>query len=154
MLNTGRPQVGDDFAKFRSNYLDIPNEPLYPFGYGLSYTSFEYGDPSLSDTALSRGGAITMYIDVKNTGQRAGSETVQMYIRDVYGSISRPVKELKGFEKIHLEPGESARVEFQIDEELLKFYNYDLEFVAESGEFYVFIGPNSRDVKMRKFWLE
>jgi len=154
MLNTGRPFEGDDFAKFRSNYLDIPNAPLYPFGYGLNYTTFEYGALTLSDTTLQRGGSITASIPVTNTGQRPGSEVVQLYIRDVVGSISRPVLELKGFEKVALQPGATKTVQFRIDEALLKFYNYDLEYVAESGAFIAFVGPHSRDTQGKGFRLE
>ncbi|MCB0632953.1 MAG: beta-glucosidase BglX [Lewinella sp.] len=153
MLNTGRPYNGEQASKFKSNYLDIPNEPLYPFGYGLNYTTFEYSDLSISGSELKRDGSLTVNVTVKNTGTRAGSEIVQMYIRDVVGSISRPKRELKGFEKIQLAVGESKTVTFTIDEELLKFYNYDLNFVAESGEFQVFVGPNSRDTEMKTFNL-
>lgn len=152
MLNTGRPQ-GDSYAKFRSNYLDIPNEPLYPFGYGLSYTTFEYGEISLSDTTFSSGGQIEASVTVTNTGDLRGPEVVQLYIRDLMGSISRPVKELKGFQKIMLDPGQSQEVTFTINEDLLKFYNSDLEFVAEPGKFHLMIGPNSRDVEMVGFEL-
>lgn len=151
MLNTGRPYDGGDSPKFKSNYLDIPNEPLYPFGYGLSYTQFEYGKPSLSNTKIAKGGKVTLSVTVKNTGNRAGSEIVQMYIRDVVGSISRPLKELKGFEKIMLKPGEEKSVRFVIDESLLQFCNSDLEWVVEPGQFQVFVGPNSRDVQMLSF---
>ena len=153
MLNTGRPFVGERFDKFKSHYLDIPNAPLYPFGYGLSYTTFEYGTPSLTQTQISSGGKTTARIVVTNTGYRKGREIVQMYIRDVVGSISRPLKELKGFQKIELEPGESKTIFFPIDEELLKFYNSNLEFIAEPGEFEVFIGPNSQDVQKLSFTL-
>lgn len=151
MLNTGRPYNGEEFSKFKSNYLDIPNEPLFPFGYGLTYTQFEYGTVLLSDTVLQKNGHLTVSVPVKNSGSRAGSEIVQLYIRDVVGSISRPVKELKGFEKIQLQPGETKEVTFQINEELLKFYNYNLQYVAEPGRFLVMVGPNSRDVAVRGF---
>lgn len=154
MLNTGRPYRGEQASKFKSNYLDIPNEPLYPFGYGLTYTTFEYGPLSISDTTLARDGSISVSVEVTNTGERPGSEIVQLYIRDVVGSISRPMKELKGFEKIRLEPGQSTTVTFEISEELLKFYDYDLQFVAEAGEFHAFVGPNARDGEMVRFVLE
>lgn len=153
MLNTGRPYRGEQFSKFKSNYLDIPNEPLYPFGYGLNYTTFEYGEMTLSDSTLARDGSITASVTVTNTGERGGREIVQLYIRDMVGSISRPVMELKGFEKVDLQPGETKEVQFRIDEELLKFYNYDLEYVAESGAFHVFVGPDSRDVQLKRFRL-
>ncbi|MCB9292133.1 MAG: beta-glucosidase BglX [Lewinellaceae bacterium] len=151
MLNTGRPYNGEENRKFLSNYLDIPNEPLYPFGYGLSYTQFEYGKPALSHAEMTKGGKVTLSVTVKNTGERPGAEVVQMYIRDVVGSISRPVKELKGFEKITLQPGEEKTVRFPIDESLLQFCNGDLEWVVEPGLFQVFVGPNSRDVQVLSF---
>lgn len=151
MLNTGRPHRGDAFAKFRSNYLDISNAPLYPFGYGLSYTHFEYTNLRISGESLGSNGELRVSVEVTNTGDRAGKEIVQLYIRDVVGSISRPVKELKGFEKISLAPGETQTVTFTIDEELLKFYNADLEWVVEPGQFEVFVGPNSRDLEQLSF---
>ena len=152
--NTGRPLAeGQWFSKFRSNYLDVTNEPLYPFGYGLSYTTFEYKDLKLSQSSFKPGGSITASITVSNTGKFAGKETVQMYIRDLVGSSTRPVKELKGFQKISLNPGESKTVSFQISADDLKFYNTDLKFVAEPGDFNVFIGTNSRDVNTTKFTL-
>lgn len=149
MLNSGRPWEGTGGPKFKSNYLDIPNEPLYPFGYGLSYTTFEYGTPELSSTEMKD--KIALSVKVKNTGSRRGKETVQLYLRDVVGSISRPLKELKGFKKIELEPGEEKTVRFVIEEEMLKFYNSELQFVAEPGEFHVMVGPNSRDVQKLSF---
>lgn len=151
MLNSGRPYDGGDSPKFKSNYLDIPNEPLYPFGYGLSYTQFEYGKPNLSGTEMSKDGKLTLSVTVKNTGNREGNEIVQLYIRDVVGSISRPMKELKGFDKIMLKPGEKKTVRFDIDESLLQFCNSDLQWVVEPGAFEVFVGPNSRDVQMLSF---
>ncbi|MFT4761956.1 MAG: beta-glucosidase, partial [Saprospiraceae bacterium] len=154
MLNTGRPYHGEEASKFKSNYLDIPNEPLYPFGYGLSYTNFEYGDLSVKEVTLSGEATVSISVNVKNTGKRAGSEVVQLYIRDVVGSISRPMKELKGFEKINLEVGESKEVSFKIDRELLKFYNSELEWVAEPGEFEVFIGGSSMDIQKMELELK
>ncbi|MFK1846338.1 beta-glucosidase BglX [Bacteroides fragilis] len=146
--NTGRPlQEGRWFEKFRSNYLDVSNESLYPFGYGLSYTTFAYSDIHLSSTEMSADGELTATVTVTNTGSRDGAEVVQLYIRDLVGSVTRPVKELKGFEKIFLKAGESRKVSFSITPELLKFYNYDLQFVCEPGDFDVMIGGNSRDVK-------
>jgi beta-glucosidase len=153
MLNTGRPDAGNQ-AKFRSNYLDAPNAPLLPFGYGLSYTTFEYGKPMISNSKLVKGKTINVTINVKNTGNRAGHEVIQMYIRDVVGSISRPLKELKGFEKIYLKPSETKDVVFTIDESLLKFYNEALEHKAEAGSFQVMIGTNSVDVQRVDFVLE
>lgn len=152
--NTGRPlEEGKWFAKFRSNYLDVTNEPLYPFGYGLSYTTFEYGDIKLSAPSIKAGDALTAKITIANSGKVAGKEIVQLYTRDIAGSLTRPVKELKGFQKISLKPGESKEVTFSINAEDLKFYNADLQFVAEPGDFKLFIGPNSRDVKAVDFKL-
>ena len=153
--NTGRPlQEGRWFEKFRSNYLDVSNEPLYPFGYGLSYTTFAYSDIHLSSTEMSADGELTATVTVTNTGSRDGAEVVQLYIRDLVGSVTRPVKELKGFEKIFLKAGESRKVSFSITPELLKFYNYDLQFVCEPGDFDVMIGGNSREVKKARFLLK
>ena len=153
--NTGRPlQEGRWFEKFRSNYLDVSNEPLYPFGYGLSYTTFAYSDIHLSSTEMSADGELTATVTVTNTGSRDGAEVVQLYIRDLVGSVTRPVKELKGFEKIFLKAGESRKVSFSNTPELLKFYNYDLQFVCEPGDFDVMIGGNSRDVKKARFLLK
>lgn len=152
--NTGRPlHEGKWFEKFRSNYLDVSNDPLYPFGYGLSYTTFQYSDITLSSDRLTADGTLTASVTVTNTGNCDADEIVQMYIRDLVGSITRPVKELKGFERIHLKKGESKEVTFQITPDLLKFYDYDLQYVCEPGEFNVMIGPNSRDVKTKKFEL-
>ncbi len=153
-LNTGRPlEKGAWFAKFRSNYLDIDNEPLYPFGYGLSYTTFRYGPLRLSGNSMDRNGKITASVDVTNTGSYDGDEVVQMYIRDLVGSVSRPVMELKGFERIHLKKGETKTVTFEVSEELLRFYNSQLEYVSEPGDFEVMVGPNSRDVQKASFSL-
>jgi beta-glucosidase len=153
--NTGRPlEEGKWFQKFRSNYLDVSNDPLYPFGYGLSYTQFSYGNIQLSDSLLRSGQPITASVSLTNSGSAEGKEVVQLYIRDMVGSITRPVKELKGFQKISLKPGESREVTFRIDEEMLKFYNSELKFTAEPGEFKLFIGTNSRDVKEAKFRLQ
>ena len=152
--NTGRPlQEGKWFEKFRSNYLDVDNDPLYPFGYGLSYTTFEYSDVKLSSTSIDAKGELTASVTVTNTGKADGAEVVQLYIRDLVGSVTRPVKELKGFEKVFIKAGESKTVSFKITPELLKFYNYDLDYVFESGDFDVMIGGNSHDVKSARFTL-
>lgn len=152
--NTGRPlKEGKWFEKFRSNYLDVDNDPLYPFGYGLSYTTFSYSDIDLSHSSMDMNGSLTAAVEVTNTGTWPGSEVVQLYIRDVVGSSTRPVKELKGFQKIFLEPGEMKIVRFKIAPEMLRYYNYDLQLVAEPGDFEVMIGTNSRDVKTAKFTL-
>lgn len=152
--NTGRPlEEGKWFEKFRSNYLDVSNEPLYPFGFGLSYTTFDYSDIQLSTTQLRMGSELTATVTLTNTGKQDGQETVQLYIRDLVGSVTRPVKELKGFQKVFLKAGESKTVSFKITPELLKFYNYDLDYVCEPGEFQVMIGGNSRDTRMTPFTL-
>jgi beta-glucosidase len=153
MLNTGRPYEKGKSRKFLSNYVDIPNEPLYPFGYGLSYTTFEYGEPAISNTEMQPGGKVVVSVSVKNTGERAGEEIVQLYIRDVVGSISRPVKELKGFEKVALQPGEEKTLRFAIDEPLLEFWTPERGWAAEPGAFEVFVGPSSRDVQVLRFEL-
>ncbi len=153
--NTGRPlEDGKWFQKFRSNYLDVVNEPLYPFGFGLSYTTFKYSDITLNSNTMDNNGQIKASVTVSNTGSVAGSEVVQLYIRDIIGSVTRPVKELKGFEKISLQPGENKTVEFTITPELLKFYNSDLKFIAEPGDFNVMIGGNSAEMKTAKFTLK
>lgn len=154
-FNTGRPKNPADpsFQKYRSNYIDAPNEPLYPFGYGLSYTNFDYSDFSLDNSTLTPDGTITATVKVTNTGDRAGDEVVQFYIRDVEGSVARPVAELKHFERISLSPGETKSVSFPITVENLKFYDYDLNYVAEPGEFRVMAGPDSRRLSELSFTL-
>ncbi|MBK7172459.1 MAG: beta-glucosidase BglX [Bacteroidales bacterium] len=149
--NTGRPLAeGQWFQKFRSNYLDVDNEPLYPFGFGLSYTSFTYGDLALSSLNLAGNQSLEASITVTNSGKFDGAEVVQLYIRDMVGTVTRPVKELKGFQKVFLKAGESKTVKFNITTEDLKFYNYDLKYDWEPGEFEIMIGGNSRDVKKLK----
>jgi beta-glucosidase len=154
--NTGRPLgEGAWFSKFRSNYLDVSNEPVYPFGYGLSYTNFSYSDVKLSSESLKGNQTLTATVTVTNTGNYDGKEVVQLYIRDVVGSVTRPVKELKGFQKIDLKAGESKVVTFNISTNDLKFYNYELKNDWEAGEFHIMIGGNSRDVKMGKVnWVK
>lgn len=152
--NTGRPlKEGKWFEKFRSNYLDVDNDALYPFGYGLSYTTFRFSDITLNRSSIGMDNELVASVTVTNTGDRAGSEVVQLYIRDLVGSVTRPVKELKGFEKIYLQPNESRTVRFTIAPEMLKFYNADLKFIAEPGDFDVMIGPDSRNVKTARFTL-
>jgi len=146
--NTGRPF--DARNKFTSKYLDIPNELLYPFGYGLSYTTFEYDDPVADKTELKGDDKLKVTVTASNTGTLPGEETVQLYIQDPVATISRPVKELKGFRKVYLNPGEKKEVTFTITTDDLKFYNANLKYVWEPGEFIIFTGPNSRDVKQVK----
>jgi beta-glucosidase len=150
---TGRPYHEGDWPKFKSNYLDAPNDPLYPFGYGLSYTTFSYGDLKLNSATMTKNQILTANITVTNSGKYDGEETVQLYIRDMVGSVTRPVKELKGFQKITLRAGESKTLSFGLTIEDLKFFNKDLHWVAEPGDFKVFIGSNSRDVKDADFKL-
>jgi beta-glucosidase len=149
--NTGRPM--DPNNKYSTKYLDVPNTPLYPFGYGLSYTTFSYGDIKLSSQTLRPGETLTATITVTNSGKLEGTETVQLYTRDMVGSMSRPVKELKGFQKISLKAGESGTVTFKISVDDLKFFNADLKYVAEPGDFKLFIGGSSTDVKEAGFKL-
>lgn len=151
-LNTGRPNT-KWFTKFTSNYLDIDNEPLYPFGFGLSYTSFKYSDVTLSSPKIEEGGTVTASVTVTNTGDRDGDEIVQLYVRDPVASISRPVKELRGFERVHIAKGESKTVTFTIGKEQLQYYDANGKVVVEPGEFDIMIGPNSRDVKTTKLYL-
>jgi beta-glucosidase len=148
---TGRPNQGDAFQKFRSNYLDVENSPLFPFGYGLSYTAFSYSDIKLNRKEISAGQTLEARITVTNSGKTAGEEVVQLYVRDMVASITRPLKELKRFQKIFLKAGESREITFSITEEDLKFYNFYLEHVVEPGEFTVFIGTSSDDTKEALF---
>ena len=152
--NTGRPlPEGKWFQKYRSNYLDVSNDPLYPFGYGLSYTNFSYSDISLSSNTIKGTQSIKATVTVTNTGSVSGKEVVQLYTRQLVGTTTHPVKELKGFQKIELKAGESKTVSFNIAASDLKFYNSDLKYVAEPGNFKLFIGGNSRDVKQTDFKL-
>ena len=152
--NTGRPlPEGKWFQKFRSNYLDVSNDPLYPFGYGLSYTSFSYSDITLSNNTIKGNQSIRASVTVTNTGAVAGKEVVQLYTRQLVGTTTHPVKELKGFQKIELKAGERKTISFNMGASDLKFYNSDLKYVAEPGDFKIFIGGNSRDVKEAGFKL-
>jgi len=149
--NTGRPlPEGKWFQKFVSNYLDVSNDPLYPFGYGLSYSTFTYSDIKISNLSPKGNQQIKASVTVTNSGNFSGMEVVQLYIRDIVGTVTRPVKELKGFQKIALKPGESKTVSFDITPEDLKFYNNELKYAWEEGEFQIMIGGNSRDTKSVK----
>ena len=146
--NTGRPH-GDyeKYMKFRSNYIDVVNAPLYPFGYGLSYTTYEYSDVTLSSSEVANGGNFTATVTVKNTGNMDGKEIVQLYIHDVESTSTRPVKELRGFQKVDIKAGETKTITFELSTEDLKYYNHELQYVCEPGDFEIMIGPNSRDTK-------
>lgn len=146
--NTGRPENADQIGnRFRSNYLDVAKEPLFPFGFGLSYTTFTYGDLMLSKTALKGAETLTASVKLTNSGAFDGAEVVQLYVRDLVGSSTRPVKELKGFQKIFLKKGESKTISFSITPEDLKFYNYDLKYDWEAGDFDIMVGSSSDAVK-------
>jgi len=151
MKNTGRPHVPN--GEYTSHYLDVPNTPLYPFGYGLSYSQFSYSDIELDKTVMSASDVLTASVTVTNTGDYDGKETVQLYVRDLVGSITRPVKELKGFTQIEIKKGESQRVTFKITAHHLAFYRQDLTFGAEAGDFTLFIGGDSVNVKEAAFQL-
>lgn len=140
---TGRPAPTEAFEKFKSNYLDVKNAPLLPFGYGLSYTSFKYSNINLSKKEIAQGEDVTVSVIVKNTGNFDGEEVVQLYLRDVVRSITPPMRQLKGFKKVFLKKGESKTVELVLTADDLKFYNSTLDFVAEAGDFEIFVGTNS-----------
>lgn len=153
--NTGRPLAeGKWFQKFRSNYLDVSNDPLFPFGFGLSYTTFDYKNLKLSNSTLTSDGKLTVSVEVTNSGKYDGAEVVQLYLRDMVGSITRPVKELKGFQKIFLKKGETRKVEFNLTETDLRFYNADLQWVNEPGDFKVFVGTSSANTLEADFTLQ
>lgn len=149
--NTGRP--ADPNNKYTSKYLDSPNDPLYPFGYGLSYTTFSYSKPTLDKTTIKPTDQLHVNVTVTNTGNYDGEEVVQLYIRDLVGSVTRPVKQLRGFQKIFLHKGESKTVTFVLTNEDLKFYDINMKYTSEPGDFNVFTGPNSRDVQEAGFKL-
>ena len=153
--NTGRPPRADGtITKYTTGYIDQTYLPLYPFGFGLSYTEFRYGELRLDKTEMAENGEITASVEVANTGKYEGQEVVQLYIRDLVGSVTRPLKELKGFEKIRLQPGEKKTVTFSIDASMLRFYDHDLNFVCEPGDFEVMVGGNSQDVQTARFTLK
>ena len=146
--NTGRPHPDNEpYKKFVSCYMDEVNAPLYPFGYGLSYTTFEYGPVTLSSSEMPQDGSVTASVTVTNTGSMDGEEIVQLYIHDIFSTSTRPVKELRGFRKVRIPTGESVRVDFQLTKVDLSYYNHDLEWVCEPGDFEIMIGPDSRSVK-------
>jgi beta-glucosidase len=153
--NTGRPLHNKEgkFEKYRSNYLDVAVEPLFPFGYGLSYSTFKYDNLRASSSKITKNETIQVAVDISNTGDFEGKEVVQLYIRDLVGTITRPIKELKGFQKIDLKKGETKTITFELSVEDLKFYNSDLDFVAEPGEFEVFVGTDSTTELKLKFEL-
>lgn len=151
MKNTGRPMDPND--KYTSKYLDENNEPLFPFGYGLSYTTFDYGTPRIDRTEMFRNGRATVSVAVTNTGDRAGTEVVQLYIQDVVGSVTRPVRELKGFQRVMLEPGATETVRFEITAEELEFYRRDKTWGTEPGRFRIYVGGDSRADRMVELTL-
>jgi beta-glucosidase len=150
--STGRP--GPDPGVTWSSYNDVPNDPLYPFGYGLSYTTFTYSDPKLSAAEIGRDGSLQVAVTVTNSGTRAGTEVAQLYVRDLVGSVTRPVRELKGFQKVDLQPGQSREISFTLKASDLAFYTAGGTWDAEPGAFKVFVGGNSRDVKEAGFRLK
>ena len=146
--NTGRPHPDDaPYKKFVSCYMDEVNAPLYPFGYGRSYTSYEYSAPRLSSQEMPLKGSVDVTLTVTNVGPRDGDETVQLYIHDVYSTSTRPVKELRAFRKVHIPAGQSVEVTFTLTAEDLKYYNHELEYVCEPGDFEIMTGPDSRDLQ-------
>lgn len=150
-LQCSRPPWTDDhFVAYNSNYIDVPNTPLYPFGFGLSYTAFEYGAPEISSDRISASEPVKISLDVTNTGKRAGVEIVQLYIRDCFASIARPVKELKNYRRVSLQPGETKKIEFTLTVDDLKFYNADLKFVYEPGDFEIMVGPDSGHLNVKR----
>ena len=139
--STGRPPRQEE--RYTSKYIDSPVSPLYPFGYGLSYTTFEYSNLSISSPSIKMDETLKVSVDVRNSGKYDGEEVVQLYVRDMVGSVTRPIRELKGFKKIFIKSGESARVEFSLTSNDLAFYNQNMEYIAEPGDFMLFIGGNS-----------
>ena len=152
-FKTGRPVEDGSEFKWLSRYLDVPNEPRYSFGYGLSYTTFEYGDMKLSSDTFSREEGLTVDVTVRNTGQMSGKEIVQFYVQDLAGEVIRPVKELKGFEKIDLAPGESKDVRFTLTEKMVRYVHSNLEKKSDPGRFKVFVGSSSDDVQEKEVRL-
>lgn len=153
-FNTGRPKVNDEInQEYVSKYLDIPNSPLYPFGYGLSYSSFEYSNAAIFPDKMTSDSSITVSVKVQNTSNVSGEETVQLYLRDMSAEVVRPVKELKSFKKIFLKPGQNETITFTITEEMLRYHHANLEYKSDPGVFTAYVGPNSRDVTSLSFTL-
>jgi beta-glucosidase len=150
--STGRPATPQN--PWTSRFMDIPNEPLFPFGFGLSYTTFGYSNLRLDRTEMGFDDTLTVTIDLANTGKIAGEEVAQLYVRDLVGSVTRPVLELKGFRKVMLQPGESVSLSFKLSSTDLAFWNKDMEFIAEPGDFHVFVGPNSSELLQASFILK
>jgi beta-glucosidase len=149
LKNTGRPF--DEDQKYTSKYLDVPNTPLYPFGYGLSYTTFSYSNISLNKSTIKAAEKLQATVTITNTGIYDGEETAQLYVRDMVASVTRPIKELKGFKKIFLKAGESRDISFTLDVNDLKYYDINMKYTCEPGYFKLFIGTNSRDVSEADF---
>jgi beta-glucosidase len=149
-FNTGRPSKEENHTNYVSAYIDLKNSPKFPFGYGLSYTTFEYSNLQLSSSKIKKSEKITLSFQLKNSGKVAGEEVVQLYIQDKFASVVRPVKELKDFQKIKLQPNEIKTITFIIDKEKLSFYNQKLDWIAEPGEFEVMIGTSSADIRLNK----
>jgi|SRR5436190_15768539 len=147
--NTGRPATSDSDRFYRSAYIDLSIYPKYEFGYGLSYTNFQYSDLQLSKKTMKAGERINVTMKLTNTGKYDGEEVVQLYLRDKVGSVVRPVKELKDFQKVKLQPGESTIIHFTIDKEKLSFYNDKLQWIAEPGGFDLMIGSSSEDIRLK-----
>ncbi len=145
LKNTGRPST---------KYIDIPLEPLYPFGFGLSYTQFEYSDLKLSNNTISMDDTLLVSVYVKNIGEYPGEEVVQLYVRDPVATVTRPIKELKRFQKIKLSPGESKTVTFQLTKEDLFYYDINMDLTIEPGDFKIYVGTNSVDVLEANFKLK
>ena len=152
-FNTGRPKDAPDAqVRYVSQYLDIPNEPVFPFGFGLSYTDFTYRNATLSDSIMSEGDLV-VHVTVENVGTYEGEEVVQLYVRDIAGEVVRPMKELKDFKKITLQPGETKEVVFTITEVQLRYHHSDLSFESDPGNYIAFVGSNSHDVQELPFKL-
>ena len=147
--STGRPAKDEDSKNYVSAYIDLKNSPKFPFGYGLSYTKFNYSGLKLSSTKMKNNETIKVSFQLSNVGKVAGEEVVQLYLKDKFGSVVRPILELRDFQKVKLNAGESKTIEFTIDKEKLSFYNDKLEFIAEAGDFEVMIGASSADIKLK-----